>query len=396
VLLGESRETNQFGILGSILDKKIAIDLDGVNTISLFGVQGGGKSYTIGTLSEMASMSIPQLNLLTHPLATVILHYHEGEDYEPEFVTMNEANDKEDELQLLQERYGAKAKSLDDVLMLVPQGKLSKRREEFPHLQVEPIAFHSQELDIRSWKFLMGAVGNQSLYVNQINAIMRRMRGQMSLEELKQRVEESGLNRMQKDLALDRLFLAEEFINDNTRLGDYLKPGRLIIVDLRDEYITQDQALGLFVSMIYTFAGVKEYEGKRLNKLFVFDEAHKYMGNKELTQEIVQLIRQMRHSGTSVLIASQDPPSLPTEIIELSSMVLLHKFNSPNWLKHIQKSIIALQSLTPEQMTVLQAGEAYVWASKASDHHFTEKAVKITCRPRVTKHGGGTKRATDS
>ena len=54
IIVGKSSESPQYGILGkSIQNKKIAIDLSETNTISLFGVQGGGKSYTIGTISEM-------------------------------------------------------------------------------------------------------------------------------------------------------------------------------------------------------------------------------------------------------------------------------------------------------------------------------------------------------
>ena len=107
-----------------------------------------------------------------------------------------------------------------------------------------------------------------------------------------------------------------------------LRPGRLIIVDLRDEFIDKDEALGLFVVMLNIFANAGREEG--FNKLIVFDEAHKYMDNPDLTAHIVDVIRQMRHQGVSVLIASQDPPSLPTAIIELSSLVILHRFNSPS------------------------------------------------------------------
>lgn len=56
------------------------------------------------------------------------------------------------------------------------------------------------------------------------------------------------------------------------------------------------------------------------------------MDNKDLTSTIVTAIREMRHKGVSMMIASQDPMSLPTEIIELSSIMLMHKFNSPNGL----------------------------------------------------------------
>ena len=90
------------------------------------------------------------------------------------------------------------------------------------------------------------------------------------------------------------------------------------------------------------------------------------------------------------MIASQDPMNLPNEIIELSSIVLLHRFNSPQWVKHIQKSLTALGTLTAAEMASLKSGEAYLWANKASDNIITTKPVKINIRPRVTKHGGDT------
>lgn len=42
------------------LERKVALDLNQTHTISLFGVQGGGKSYTLGSVAEMASLADPQ------------------------------------------------------------------------------------------------------------------------------------------------------------------------------------------------------------------------------------------------------------------------------------------------------------------------------------------------
>ncbi|MHC5825460.1 MAG: hypothetical protein ACYT04_58830, partial [Nostoc sp.] len=89
------------------------------------------------------------------------------------------------------------------------------------------------------------------------------------------------------------------------------------------------------------------------------------------------------------------PPSVPTSLIELSSHIIMHRFNSPAWLKHIQKANVSLNSLTPENMSNLGAGEAYIWSAKASDDAFTKGTVKIRCRPRVTQHGGSTKTAVN-
>lgn len=172
-----------------------------------------------------------------------------------------------------------------------------------------------------------------------------------------------------------------------TNCSNTFCPGRLIIVDLRDEFIEKEEALGLFVVMLNIFSSVMTVDGKAFNKFIVFDEAHKYMNNKELVDSITTAIREMRHKGVSIMIASQDPMSLPTEIIELSSMVVMHRFSSPAWVKHVQKAITPLQTLTATEMAALGSGEAYLWANKATDKAITQRPIKISIRPRVTKHG---------
>ena len=66
--------------------------------------------------------------------------------------------------------------------------------------------------------------------------------------------------------------------------------------------------------------------GRRFNKLVVFDEAHKYIVSPDLVAGLVEVVREMRHKGTSIMVASQDPPSVPTSLIELSTQITLHKF----------------------------------------------------------------------
>lgn len=38
-------------------------------------------------------------------------------------------------------------------------------------------------------------------------------------------------------------------------------------------------------------------DGHSFNKFIIFDEAHKYMNNKELVGSITTAIREMRHKG---------------------------------------------------------------------------------------------------
>ena len=97
----------------------------------------------------------------------------------------------------------------------------------------------------------------------------------------------------------------------------------------------------------------------------------------------------------SVLVASQDPPSVPIKLIELSDLVILHKFNSPAWLKHMQRAVVSLADLTPAKMASLAPGEAYLWSSRSTESAFTRGAVRVRLRPRITRHGGVTKMAVE-
>lgn len=392
IMLGVNGDSPQYGLLGEVSGRKVALDLNHTHTISLFGVQGGGKSYTLGTVIEMASMPLQHINVLPSPLATVIFHYSPTQDYAPEFTSMINANSMDEEIRILRERYKANPEALKDVLILTPANKVDDRKAEYPDIEVEPIAFSASELKAAHWKFLMGAIGSQSMYIRQINLIMRSLRDNLTFDALREGIDNSGLSDHLKELAQTRLLFASEYIDDNHRLQDLIRPGRLIIVDLRDEYIEKDEALGLFVVMLQIFSEAT-YQGSAFNKLVVFDEAHKYIENDDLVSGLVEVVREMRHKGTSIMVASQDPPSVPVSLIELSSQIIMHKFNSPAWLKHIQKANASLGELTSEKMSYLGTGEAYVWSSKASDDSFIKSTVRIKCRPRITQHGGITKTA---
>lgn len=395
VLLGDTKPTPQYGLIGSIAAepwRRIALDLNGCNTISVFGVQGSGKSYTVGSIIEMATQAIPRVNLLPHPLGAVVFHYHQTQDYPPEFVSMTEPNDDLRDLEALG-GWQARAEGLRDVLVLTTADTLQRRRSEFPDAQIAPIAFSSAELTVADWRFLMGATGNDALYLKLINEVMRKSRDNLSLDAIRAGMETAPLSESQRALAEARLDFAARFVDDSVSLRSLLQPGRLVVVDLRDEFVEKGEALGLFVTMLNVFAGAG-MGVEPFNKLIVFDEAHKYMGGS-LIGQVVEVIRQMRHKGVTVAVASQDPINVPPAIIELSSAVVLHRFNSPSWVKHIQKSLAPVGELTAPMLASLMPGEAFVWANKATDQTFVRRAVKVRMRPRITKHGGSTRRASD-
>lgn len=396
VIIGKGEFSPQYGILGKVVSngRKVGLDLNECNTISLFGVQGAGKSYTIGTITEMVLRQFSKVNKLPAPMASVIFHYSDSMDYAPEFTSMVYPNDEIGQLAKLKLEYGAEPGNIKDVILLAPKSQVETRKTEYPDIEIDAIGFDSTELAVKDWMFLLGAMGNDSTYIKELKQIMKACRYDISLQNIRNGVANSDhMSSSQRSLAEQKLDFAEEYITDGNKLQQYLKPGKLVIVDLRDEFIEKDEALGLFVVMLNIFSSVKMVDGHSFNKFIVFDEAHKYMNNKELVGSITTAIREMRHKGVSIMIASQDPMSLPAEIIELSSIVILHRFSSPAWVKHVQKAVTQLQTLTPTEMASLGSGEAYLWAVKATDKSITQRPIKISIRPRVTKHGGDTVQA---
>jgi hypothetical protein len=383
------------GILGETAGRTVALDLNETHTISLFGVQGSGKSYTLGAIAEMATVAIPGINQLPRPLATVIFHYSQTQDYGPEFVTMAAPNDSPDDADALRRKFNAVPRAASDIVLLAPEDQVARRQTDYPAVEIRPLKFSAAELGSSHWRFLMGAVGNQAIYVRQLNRIMRDRRNDLSVAGIRAGVDDSRLPDHVKELAHQRLDLAATYVDDQVEpLSNLIRPGRLVIVDLRDEFIEKDEALGLFVVLLQLCADARN-DGASFNKLVVFDEAHKYIESPDLVSGLVQVVREMRHKGTSVLVASQDPPSVPVSLIELSTQVILHRFNSPAWLKHIQKANAALRNLAMDRLTQLPPGEAYVWSGKATDEAFTTQAIRVKCRPRVTRHGGGTQIAVE-
>lgn len=394
-IIGTAPTTAQFGIVGKLASSgtAVAMDLDGTNVVSVFGVQGSGKSYTVGTLLEAALLKEPKLNRLPRPLGGIVFHYTTDLTYVPEFAAMGLPNADMQANDRLLEEYGATPGAIEDIVVLVPEALLVERRADFPELRVEPLVLGPSELNLNDWRLLMGLDGGEQMYARSMNNVFRKLRGDVSVESLRDAVEDSAMTKNQKTLASTRIEFAESFVKDGAGVAHHVRPGRLVIVDIRDELIEQDEALAVFMVLLNRFGQVSE-EKTPFNKIIVFDEAHKYMGNTRLTQAIVDNIRLMRHRGTTVVIASQDPPSVPKEVVELSSVIIAHRFTSPKWLDHVRKvnSAFGEAAMQPSHLARLAPGEAFVWSVGGAEQF--RRPQRILLRPRVTQHGGATRRAT--
>jgi hypothetical protein len=394
VLIGATSDSRQYGIIGQIAGtgRDVAFDVDGTNVVSIFGVQGSGKSYSVGNLIEAAAIRRTDLNRLPHPLATIVFHYSTDQTYVPEYASMYRVNDDPRDIATLAEEYGARPVPLEDIRVLVPPGLQAERQADYPDLAVNELVLAPSELSVNDWRLLMGVEGGDQLYVKAMGTVFRSLRRNLTLQSLKRELDTNhALSQSQKSLARARIEFVEAFVSDGTGVSELVHPGGLLLVDVRDPWIERENALALFMVMLRLCAQVRTPAGRSFNKLIVFDEAHKYMTSSGLTGAIVETVREMRHRATTVVIASQDPPSLPKGVIELSTVVFAHRFTSPKWLQHVAQVNEAFsRRLSPAQLATLKPGEAFVWSRDGAEFRVPQR---LRMRPRLTRHGGGTRRA---
>src|SRR5262249_143254 len=161
--------------------------------------------------------------------------------YAPEFATAVRPNSKAVEVERLLLEYGARPASLEDVMLITSEARVADRQRDYPGIDVRPIKFTSADLGAESWKFLLGAYGNDSLEIREMVAIMRRYRQGLTLDRFEEEIRQAELPAGARRLAEDRIALARPYIDDTASLAALMRPGRTIIVDLRDQWIEKEE-----------------------------------------------------------------------------------------------------------------------------------------------------------
>ena len=133
---------------------------------------------------------------------------------------------------------------------------------------------------------------------------------------------------------------------------------------------------------------------------------------ENFTENLLQVIRQQRHLATRVIIATQEPTISP-KLLDLSSMTIVHRFTSPEWLLALKSHLAGVSTADGEcrrdvreifrTIVNLEAGQALLFSPSAvldfagdeEDEATTSVTtklgmgyLKIRVRKRLTADGG--------
>ncbi|KAK8022858.1 hypothetical protein PG991_006739 [Apiospora marii] len=421
----------QYGLIGIQVDgpdipaedKLVLANMNVPWSAFICGSQGAGKSHTLSCLLESYLDRKSGTGNLLNPLAGLVMHYDN--------FTNNTTT------QLCEAAYLCSSGIPVNVLVCPSHIWTMKRLyANLPGIdskslcpRVMPLYLTENQLNISRILKLMAVdptTSNMPLYMEVVMNITRQMAMEgptFTYTEFRRRLEEVQWVKGQDGplnmrLQLLDAFLAPSPFTKTTRPAQAdediwaFAPGSLTIVDLSDPFLSSDDACVLFSICLSIFLEDRSTCGR----VVALDEAHKFLVQsgeaRILTGELTSIIRQQRHTGTRVIIATQEPTLAP-ELIDLANATFVHRFLSPAWYKTLEGHLAAASS--PERsstlfetIVALKTGEAILFCPTAqldiaasSVGSMELKALgnryaKLTIRKRTTVDGGRSITSLDS
>lgn len=398
VLVGDrTLDSPHVGVLGTFLKdrRRLAISLTKPQGIVLVGYMGSGKSYALGVLIENAILQQPPLIRQTRPMAVVCFNYRSNEAARFEYGGFRRANNRPNEVAALEREYGGSTAGIPSVNVLAYPDELPRRRGEYADLRALPLQFRSEELSANHWEILMKAPQRETEYMNVIRDIIQKLHYQqrLTLDDLEQEVrKDDRLSSSQLQRAVNRLIFARRWISDRRpyHWSDLLQEGSLTIVDLRMQMLQPTEALKLCLVTTDLIRRAKN----GVNKLIVFDEAHEYVHNRELVEDLENALTQIRHDGMSFVFASQYPTRIPRPLFRYLLTRFIFKIPDQAEIEYLRNMTPSLQALAAQAVANLglEQGACFLQTDdECSDARLRSPQI-IRMRPRCSLHAGQTVR----
>jgi hypothetical protein len=339
------------------------------------GRQGTGKSHTLNVVLENCIVNYPEpaerpITRMTTQMCGLVLHFDQSDSNVCEALGLH---DMAPSLKILSNESFHGAKNV--VVLVSPNYHLQRRKfyEGLPHVTVKTLRFQWSSLDASQLKKLMRLDASDSqLYVS---LMLSQLGGYQARNELPDMEEffsafEKRCSPEQQRPLLQRLNLLRSVVSqhgeDDTcaEPSSLMEPGAFIVCDLTDPMLSEAEVNAIFQVLLQQF---RRQPLRDCGKVVVFDEAHKYLSTDTksdcLSKDIVATVRQMRHENIRVLLSTQSPLHLPAEVIELSTVVIMHEFQSKDWYKYVE-SKLSLPAGGFETVKNLRRGHALLCSNK--------------------------------
>lgn len=387
------------------LSNKIWMDVARSHVILVAGKRGSGKSYSLGAIAEELAY-LPQETAKN--VSSLIF------DTMGIFWTMKYGNDKD--TALLAE-WDLKGKGLP-VKIFIPFGKENEYKDKKIPFD-KTFALRPSELEAEDWITLFSLDMTSQAGVL-ITRTINKLKDQKINFNLKSLVAEftkdTTSSNETKDVA-SSLFLAADTwgifskTSEGTQIKDLITPGTSTILDISVySSIGAFNIRALVISLVskklfntrmdarkkeelqaishgQDYLSYRSVHEEPLVWIFI-DEAHEFLpkeGKTPATDALVQILREGRQPGISLVLATQQPGQIHKDVMTQSDIVIAHRLTAKPDIEALNQ---IMQSYLLEDISRQIDNLPGLKGSAILLDDNSERIYPIRVRPRYTWHGG--------
>ncbi|MEK6915309.1 MAG: ATP-binding protein [Nanoarchaeota archaeon] len=387
------------------MSNNIFLDVARSHVILVAGKRGSGKSYTLKVIMEEISNLSPEIS---RNIAPIIF------DTMGIFWTTKFKNEKDKDL-LTEWNLTPKE---SPVKIFAPAGKLEEYKKNNIPID-EAFALKASELEAEDWiaTFNLQMTSQEAVLITNIISEIKKQNYYFTIKDIMQKINHSQNISQETKNIVTSLFQAAEswgiFSKDNegTEITDLINPGKTSIIDLSvyssiGSFNVRGLVIGLVSRKLFTQrinARKKEeiqsiqhgidyasYNPTRENPLIwlFIDEVHEFLKKDEktpATDALVQILREGRQPGISLVLATQQPGQIHNDVMTQSDIVISHRVTSKQdieALNQIMQTYLLENIKTSMDKLPSAKGSAIILDDNS------ERIYPMRIRPSLTWHGG--------
>lgn len=385
------------------LSNSIYMDISRSHVMLVAGKRGSGKSYTLGVIAEAISemQNEQDLNISSLIFDTMGI-----------FWTMKFKNYKDKELM---QEWNIKPKNIKTEVFA--PGGFFKQYAEMGIPVDKEFRIKISDLNAEDWVslFELNFIQEEAVLLTRIITSLKE-RESFNFDDIFKEIGKDDKFRQETKNAVGSLFeVAQSWKifdeKEGTRIRDLVKAGQTSIIDLSmyssiGNFNVRALVIGLVCKKLFVerMASRKEEEIHSVQRgitsgylsgggsmplvWIIIDEAHEFLvkdGRTPASEALIQLLREGRQPGISLILATQQPGKIHTDAMTQADIVLSHRLTSDQDVQALNSIMqnYVYEGIKQKMNTLPKHKGSAILLDDNS-----ERIYQMRIRPRFTWHGG--------
>ncbi len=387
------------------LSNSLYLDVARSHVILVAGKRGSGKSYTLSIIAEEIT-NLPQE--VSRNIAPLIF------DTMGIFWTMKYKNEKE---KYSLTEWNLEPKSMP-VKVFAPIGKIKEYKDKGIPVD-EAFALKASELDSEDWiiTFNLSMTSQEGVLITNTISQLKNKSDNFTIQEIIKNLNQAhNVSQETKNVASALFQSAESWgifatSDEGTKITDLINAGKTTILDLSVySSIGAFNVRGLVIGLVSRKLFIQRINARKQEEIqsiqhgidymsynptrdtpliwLLIDEAHEFLAKTyktPATDALVQILREGRQPGISLVLATQQPGQIHEDVMTQSDIVIAHRVTSRpdiEALNNIMQTYLLENIKTSLDNLPSAKGSAIILDDNS------ERIYPMRMRPKLSWHGG--------